>query len=343
MNPQSEDINNQNSNGNEKDTNKGNRDGGISDNQRADYMLDEIYDAWSHKSVDEEGEEFHHPISKKEIEFAEDKIEKINNLSFSDDDIALRKEMIEETIDQSYERSFIGSWWIIGGVTLYLLFTLYYAWGDFTYTYSVEQAERVIPSIIKSEENRLARLQEQPPSEQDEEAIEQSEARIDKFLNMDPTEYAEKRTNQRNWNGLKSIFGKLVMSLILVGYFYASMAPQYLIDKRERQLKRKMKGANFLKKAIMGIMGFFISSPWVTIHDVHADGSKSFSEDNLAAGMIQLFWKFGIPILIAVLVISVMVSLLPILTIISYLRNYQNEKVQESVEMAKTKLHLAHA
>jgi hypothetical protein len=92
------------------------------------------------------------------------------------------------------------------------------------------------------------------------------------------------------------------------------------------------KGANVLKKAVFFLLGIFIAMPSFDSYViVDSLGGVVGSRDELSGALIIKI--FGI-VLIVAFVIWVAVMLLPVLTVINYLRNYQYEKVDEYFEKA---------
>lgn len=297
-------------------------------NQFEEQLLQDIYDNWTYVTFDENGDELHAPASKKEIKLAEVNLREFEMLEVTNDDLRANYREIKETLESSKSRQFIGSWWIIAGVALYILFQFGSSWSLLNYEYPIEQARSNQQSHIGYVEQGIQAIESKPVAEQNQDALTNLKQNLAEITALSPEEYRQRRLDKESSNGLSMLWNTILLTGVLIAYFYASKAPQYLINKRQRQLELKMKSANFIKKAIMGIAGFFLAKPWVTFYDVRADGSKTYSDSNLSSGIVQLLWKFGMPVLLALIVILTMVVLLPVLTIISYVRNYHDDKLE---------------
>jgi len=205
-----------------------------------------------------------------------------------------------------------------------------------TKDFSLTEAQRRLDSEINYIQRDIDRLKNYETLTEDQQGFLNSNINnLTELKALDAESYREKRLDEAFWRGFRFTMGKIPMILIVVAYFFASKAPEYLINKRERELQLMSKGAGVAKKVLLGIMGFFLATPWVTFYDVHSDGSKSYSDSNLSSGVLQLVWKFGVPLLIAFFVIYTMMVILPFLTIISYLRNYQADKIDIYVDKLK--------
>lgn len=244
---------------------------------------------------------------------------------------------LRNVAEDSQKRRFIGSWWIIGGVSLFLLIMIYsMGISNMTYDMSLDQAKNGLQYEINYLQNDVNRLEAIPNrTETQQGALDNQKERLAELQPLTAEEYRELRVDQSFWRGFRFTMRQIPMILFVVAYYFASKAPEYLINRRERELQLTLRGAGYLKKALIGLMGFFLATPWVTIYDVHADGSKSFSDDNMTSGMMQLVWKFGMPVLIALFVMYTMMVILPFLTIINYLRNYQSALIDDYVDKLK--------
>lgn len=306
------------------------------DDEIAANLLQEIYENWSYVTFDKEEHEVHKPRSKKEINYAIDRLPKLDSLDIKIVELKERTNDIREEIRLSQNRRFIGSWWIIGGVSLFLLISIYsFGISEMTKDYTLEQADRMLNSEISTYQRFINNTLAQPEESRNMDALANYQSNLEELKTLDAESYREKRLTESFWRGFRHTMGQIPMILFVFAYFFASKAPEYLIRKREREMQLTMRGAGTAKKALIGIMGFFIAAPWITVYDVHADGSKSFSDDNLTSGVLQLLWKFGIPLLIALIVMYTMMIVLPVLTLVNYLRNYQDQKLQLYVDKAK--------
>jgi ABC-type multidrug transport system fused ATPase/permease subunit len=196
------------------------------------------------------------------------------------------------------------------------------------------RAEQMMNSEIERVGDYLDRMKvaHDTVKEKNAEYIEERQERLDELSKMDTEDYMKeikKRDRARNW---KNIRRGLFWSLMIVLYYFASRPPVFLINKRQRQMAFTSKSANIFKKIIFFLLGVFIAMPSVdrTVV-VDSFGSVVGSYDEISPAIaIKIF---GILIII-VFVIWLAMILLPVLTIINYLRNYQYEKVDEYFEKA---------
>lgn len=307
------------------------------DEQKAAQLLQEIYDKWSYITFDEDEEELHGPASKKEVDYALERLEKVSVLPLQNEELVNWYESLNTVANESQNRRFIGSWWIIGGVSLFLLVAIYsFGISEMTKDFTVAEAQRRLDgeiSYLTQQVNRLSAIENR--TEIQEGALQNQQEQLDELKPLTAEGYRDLRLSQSFWRGFRFTMRQIPMILFVVAYYFASKAPEYLINRREREMQLMMKGAGVMKKAILGLMGFFLATPWVTYYDVHADGRKTYSDSNMEMGILQLVWKFGVPVLIAVFVMYTMMVILPFLTVINYLRNYQADKIDGYVDKLK--------
>jgi hypothetical protein len=308
-----------------------------SDEEQAAQILQEIFDKWSYVTVNEENDELRGPATRKEVIFAQEHLNTFFALAVENEELVNFANELKTITEESKVRRFIGSWLIIGGVSLFLLIAIYsFGISDMTKDFSLTESQRRLDTEINYIQRDIDRLKNYETLTEDQQGFLNSNINnLTELKALDAESYREKRLDEAFWRGFRFTMGKIPMILIVVAYFFASKAPEYLINKRERELQLMSKGAGVAKKVLLGIMGFFLATPWVTFYDVHSDGSKSYSDSNLSSGVLQLVWKFGVPLLIAFFVIYTMMVILPFLTIISYLRNYQADKIDIYVDKLK--------
>ncbi|MBD3166924.1 hypothetical protein GF324_10015 [bacterium] len=164
--------------------------------------------------------------------------------------------------------------------------------------------------------------------------LENAQDDLKKYKDMTPKQYQGEIKRRNVARGMKSIFRWAIWIALVVGYYYASRTPTYLLLKRQKQIALMKKSGNVVKGMIIGALGFLIAMPSFSVTKIKwSDGSTS-EEVDLAPLAMKLI---GI-VMIVVLVIYAMMVILPWLVVINYLRNYQIEMVEKYFDMMMAKL-----
>lgn len=307
------------------------------DPDSADYLaaeiLDRAFNTFSVEAMDGGGRQ---PGSRKEVEEVKDMMQQARNANPKDPELIDSIGQYEEICEEAYERRFVGYWWLMALVGVVALYFLYTGISNLGTAGDIlpARAEQMMDREIESLGDYLDRMKvaHDTVKEKNAEYIEERQERLDELSKMDTEDYMKeikKRDRARNWRNIRR---GLFWTIMIVLYYLASKPPVFLINKRQRQMAITSKSANIFKKIIFFLLGVFIAMP-ATQRTVVVDsfGSAVGSYDELSPMlMIKIL---GIFIVVA-FVIWLAMMLLPLLTIINYLRNYQYEKVDEYFEKA---------
>lgn len=296
-------------------------------------ILDRAFNTFSVEAMDGSGRQ---PGSRSEVEEVKDMMQQARNANPKDPEIIDTIGQYEEICEEAYERRFVGYKWLmvlVGVVALYFLYAGFSKLGTAGDVMPV-RAEQMMNSEIERVGDYLDRMKvaHDTVKEKNTEYIEKQQERLDELSKMDTEDYIKeitKRDRARNWRNIRR---GVFWSLMIVLYYFASRPPVFLINKRQRQMAFTSKSANVFKKIIFFLLGIFIAMPsFDRTVVVDSFGSVVGSYDEISPGLIIKI--VGILFIVAFIIWLAMI-LLPVLTIINYLRNYQYEKVDEYFEKA---------
>lgn len=300
----------------------------------------QIINKWDHAEVDPEtGKELRHPTSMEQVQFARDQIDEIEKLGVDDPEFNQAFDKIKEITLDAPKRVFSGSKWIMIIIGVFVAITSFSMFGAFFNTignyYSKDLATSMYAQETKNLENRIITYENQPETSTTKvKYLKEYKKKLEKHKKMSPEKYLKKCNSKKRAAGFKGLFTALFLIGLYGGYFFASKAPQYLINRRKKERQMLMKSSNFLKKAIFGTISTIFSTPTTTTVTKWSDGSTTRESD---AGAI-LFIGILVTFIILAIVFMVMIYALPFLVIINYLRNYQNEKVHIYYAKIKNKI-----
>ena len=307
------------------------------DPESADYMaadlINKAFNTFGVESMDGAGRQ---PGSKAEVEKVKELMQQARAAKPKDPELIDKIGEFEEICEEAYERRFVGYKWLmilVGCVALYFLYAGISKLGSAGDVLPA-QATKLMSNEMKRVGDYLARMDVAHDTIQEKNAdrIEEQQERLDELSKMDTQDYIKeitKRDRARNWRNIRR---GVFWLLMIVLYYFASRPPVFLINRRQRHMAFTSKGANVLKKAVFFLLGIFIAMPSFDSYViVDSLGGVVGSRDELSGALIIKI--FGI-VLIVAFVIWVAVMLLPVLTVINYLRNYQYEKVDEYFEKA---------
>lgn len=304
-------------------------------NQEASNFLDQAFLLWKLDEVDEENQvEYRQPTTKQQVDEGQELINKARACNPDDKEVIDRMNEYQAVLDNAKEKHFGGNKLFLYGVIIAVLlwggFYLYTGFGDVGKNYTVEQASQILNGEKNSANQQLTYLNNLPDETENKASrIKDAEERIEKLSEYNADDYKTYLNRRAFWRGIKSIFYGIFYLILLGLYYWSAIMPQYMINKRKRELELMSKGTTWIKRILFGIIGIFISMPMVEYYDKWSDGSVTYSDDNLSMGMLQLAIKYGIPVLIIVIVAYIIIAILPILIIINVLRNKYPNLVKE--------------
>jgi len=130
-----------------------------SDEEQAAQILQEIFDKWSYVTVNEENDELRGPATRKEVIFAQEHLNTFFALAVENEELVNFANELKTITEESKVRRFIGSWLIIGGVSLFLLIAIYsFGISDMTKDFSLTEAQRRLDSEINYIQRDIDRL-----------------------------------------------------------------------------------------------------------------------------------------------------------------------------------------
>lgn len=271
------------------------------------------------------------PGSRREINEAREHLAAARDQAQEDPELLAAIDALEARLDESLERRFTGSPWMLGIVGLFItIFFLYPAYSGLTKDdLTAEQGEQQRTSVIASYQHSIEQLQTSTLDEaQREKSRQHYEEEIAELEAMTGQDYADQRNSRAFWSGLGSLRNGLLWVGFLVAYYFASRPPQFLIVRRRREMAALMVGSGIVKKVIFGILGAVLAMPVTTTITKWNDGSTTKESDLGPVLMIK-----ALVVAVAFLFVSIvmMYALLP-LTILNYFRNYQEEKIARFTE-----------
>lgn len=291
-------------------------------NEMAAEYIDKIYDCFSVTLADGESRL---PGSLEEVQKAGQYLEKAREAQPDDPQLIEQLDTTAEILEDSVTRKFTGSKWILICLGIFLLFVTWnYGISSLFFDKNVKDAENVIKLEISYRENQIARLERLPkPTEANRQTIARYQKEIQEYKKVTPEKYLADWKSREISAGLNFILKQIPWIILLVLYYFVSRPPQYIINRRRKEMEVKSAGANFVKKIIFGIMGFFMSIPTTTYVTKYSDGTREETSD----WPMVLFLKIVVPLIVIGILIWAMMILLPFLVLINYLRNYQFKRL----------------
>jgi len=296
-------------------------------NEQANAYLDQAFSLWKVDEVDEANQvEYSHPVSKQQVDEGQELINLADACNPDDPDVINRINEYQAVINDANTKRFGGNKLFLYGIIIAVLiwggFYLFSGFKDVGRNYTEEQADQILKGEINSTNRSIEYLKGLPENTKDRESrIKNMEERLEELTKYNAADYARHLKHKAFGRGIKSISYGLFYILLLVLYYWSAITPQYVINKRKREIAAMAKGTTWAKRILFGIIGIFFAMPMVEYYDKWSDGRVTYSEDNLPMGLMQLAIKYGIPVLIIIIVAYIIIAILPILIIINVLRN----------------------
>jgi len=287
-------------------------------NGQAYQFMDEMYNTLSY--VDKEGNRY--ASSPKEIEEAATLIHKAEEATEDKSDKELQELIIanKEHLEEARVRKFAGAWWLIiaaGIMAIIELFNAFSYFGnDITSEVAVQRMnteKNYLENTIKNYEAKTTEL-----TKDQKNYLEDAKEELKELNEMKPEKYAKQYKRKQRRRGMRNLLGAIISVGWVIGYYLASRPYGYDRFKRQKQYAVLRKATGWTAKILTGILGVFWSIPITTYITKYTDGSEERSNDALGVLAIQL----GVTAFIIAMVLFIAKALLPILTIIAYVRNY---------------------
>lgn len=300
---------------------------------KAAEILDEAFQTFSVEAMDGSGRQ---PGSKNEVEQVKMLAKQARDKDPKDPEILEQINLYEDICDEAYQRRFVGFKWLMILVGVYAAFLFYRSHINFKSggEYNLKQAETRMQGEIQRTQDYLAKMEQAHDTvrENNADSIEDYEDRLEELNDMTKEDYLNEMQSNRRGRGWSNLFKGIIWAAMILLYYLASRAPVFLINRRQRQIAFASKGANIFKKVVFFFLGLFIAMPaFQSYRVVDQFGFKLRDETEISPLLIIKI--VGI-IFIVVMMVYIAVLLIPLFTLINYLRNYQYEKVDEFFEKA---------
>jgi hypothetical protein len=303
-------------------------------NEKVRAILDAAFYTFSVEAMDGSGRQ---PGSKAEVEAVKELLKQARALEPTDPELIDEIAMYQAICDEAYERRFVGFKWLMIIVAAWAAFFLYSGCSSLKTkkTYTVEMASTRFDQEVKRVDGFLNEIAVAPDSvlKARKKYIKKQKKRSEELIDMDADAYLK----EMKWNTTKNALGSFKTSIfwfIMIGlYYYSTLAPVFLINKRQRQMHVIMTGAGWLKKLVFFLLGLFIALPVTDDYKLVDRSTGSIVGSGTDISPLLIIKIMGIVIIAAFLLMMALIGL-PILTIVGYLRNYQYEKVDEFFDKA---------
>ncbi|PKP10094.1 MAG: hypothetical protein CVU09_08175 [Bacteroidetes bacterium HGW-Bacteroidetes-4] len=303
-------------------------------NEKVRQILDAAFYTFSVEAMDDSGRQ---PSSKAEVEAVKDLMAQARKLDPTDPELLNEIAQYEAICDEAYERRFVGFKWLMIIVAAFAAFFVYDGCSSLKTkkTYTVEMAAKNYDMEVTRVEKYLTEMATAPDSvlKARKKYIKKQEKRSKELAEMDADKYLKEMKKRANRNAFGS-FRTAIFWFIMVGLYYkATLAPVFLINKRQRQMHVIMTGAGWLKKLIFFLLGLFIALPVTEDYKIVDRSTGSVVGGGTDISPLLIIKIMGIVIIAMFLLMMALIGL-PILTLVGYLRNYQYEKVDEFFDKA---------
>lgn len=286
-------------------------------NEKAYQYIDEMYYSLSYQ--DKEGNRY--AASPKEIENAEKLIQKAEAATDDTSDKELQELILanKEHLHEAKTRKFAGAWWIIIAAGIMAIIELFGAFSYFGSEMSLENAKANINARKNRLNNSIEQYERMPEiTKEQQKKLDETKESLKEYQEMKPEEYARDYQKRMRNRGIKSLFWALVSVGWIVGYFFASRPYGYDRFKRQKQYAALKKATGWGAKILTGFLGILWSMPITTYITKYSDGSEERDSDAMGVLGIQIIGT----IMVLAMVLFIAKAIIPILTIIAYIRNY---------------------
>lgn len=233
-----------------------------------------------------------------------------------------------EHLAEARTRRFSGYWWLIICAGIVAIYSFYNAFNTMGQRLTVESAQNILNSQLNSFQNHLNRLEAKPQkTEKDSEYIESYKKKIEKTKKTSAVDYASDYKSNRISRGLRLTFGAFISLGWIIAYYLVSRPYGYMRFKRQREYQIIQKTTGWGAKIVSGILGVFWSIPITTYVTKYTDGSEERDSDAIFVLGIQVF----VTVFIIGTILYISHIIIPIVTIISYLRNFPDKPGSKQV------------
>lgn len=307
------------------------------DTQEANEIVREILDAayytFSVEAMDGSGKQ---PGSKAEVEAVKDLMSQARELNPDDPQLLDEMSQFEAICTEAYERRFVGFKWLIYIVGVYALIWMWTGFSNLgdKKNYTPEYVTPLYQADIEGDQAYIARYDTAQNMDRSEKKyLQKRKKSLDEKLAMNMDDYAKlkkRQANKRAYGNFKTALWWLIITFL---YYKASLAPVFLINKRQRQIHLIMTGAGWFKRIVFFFLGLFIALPVTEDYKLVERGTGRVLGSGTEISPMLMIKIFGI-LIIAVFMLMIALYSTPILTLVGFLRNYKYEQVDAFFDKA---------
>jgi hypothetical protein len=265
------------------------------------------------------------PGSLEEVEEAEEYLRKGQEANPDDPALISQLNDTREILDDAVIRKFTGSKWIIIGLGAFVLIvTWFMGVNRLFFDGDLEGAKQIIQMEINYRTNAISRLElKNNQVTGKEKMIERYKKEIAQFKKTTPEQYLVEWEKREFYDGIWFILRQIPWMILIVLYYIVSRPPQYIINRRRKEMEVISAGTGLFKKIAFGILAFFWSMPITFTTTRWSDGTTETTSDAGPVLMIQL----AVTGFVLAIIIWAMMILLPFMVLVNYLRNYQFKRL----------------
>jgi hypothetical protein len=318
------------------------------DKIQAGYDLyNEIILSWGHAFDDEQtGEGVYHPTSYAGVQKAFENLEKIDELGIDDEELKSLTDNIRSIAENATKRKFAGSKLIIFLCGIAVLF-LVWNWMDgffqkATGYHSYENADELYAKELEKIQKNIKYYSSSPKASGErrfsgsqsvrESSYELYQQRLTDIKDLSPKDYIERENARIRSDAMQNLFATIFWLGLYIAYFFTSRAPVYIINRRRKELHFMKQSSSFFARFLYKWASITMAAPLSVsvVKDINTGqvlSKKTHYED--------YFFRIGMICIVAFTIIISTIVLLPILVVVSYIRNYQFEKIEKFATLIK--------
>ncbi|MBI9068336.1 MAG: hypothetical protein JEZ09_13665 [Salinivirgaceae bacterium] len=307
-------------------------------NKKVREILDAAFYTFSVEAMDDSGRQ---PGSRAEIEEVKKLMIQARDLNPTDQELITEIEEYEAICNEAYERRFVGFKWLMIIAGLYASFFFYN--GCSTLKDRGELTQEIAATRLTDELQRtdkyIADMAVAPDSIQKarKKYIKKQSKRAEELTEMDAKDYLKEMKKKSRKRAMGDFRTSIFWFILIALYYKSTLAPVFLINKRQRQMALVMASAGFLKKIVLFLAGLFLALPVTDDYKIISRSTGSVVGHTSEISPLLMIKIFGLAIIAMFLLMMALIGL-PILTIVGFLRNYKYEQVDSYFEKGVEKL-----
>ena len=116
---------------------------------------------------------------------------------------------------------------------------------------------------------------------------------LEKHKKLSPDKYLRKLNAKERSRGFGDLISALFLIALYAGYYFASKAPIFLLNRRQKERELMRKSAGFMQKLVLGSIAAIWSTPVTTTVTKWSDGSTTRDNNAIALLLVGIIFRNG--------------------------------------------------